>query len=135
MRIPILNEAELKDDEQKYFTLNQNGLGQNNLIYAATILGDLLNKKDKGHYHALLIEEPEAHLHPQKQNTFFKYLNDLKEKGIQIFITSHSPTITAKTDLEFVTVLQKQKNEISSLALKDSGLSPENRKYLRKFLL
>jgi putative ATP-dependent endonuclease of OLD family len=134
LRIPIFSEAELDEKKQKYFTLNQNGLGQNNLIYAATILGDLLNKKNKGHYHALLIEEPEAHLHPQKQNTFFEYLNDLEKEDIQIFITSHSPTITAKTDLEFVTVLQKRKDEIGSLALKNSSLTPENRKYLRKFL-
>ncbi len=134
LRIPIFSNKESNENELKYFNLNQNGLGQNNLIYAATILGDLLNKKAKGHYHALLIEEPEAHLHPQKQNTFFKYLNDLKGKEIQIFITSHSPTITAKTDLEFVTVLHKDKNEISSLALKESSLTLENRKYLGKFL-
>lgn len=134
IRIPIFDELGLENKEQKYFTLEQNGLGQNNLIYAATILGDLLNRKEKGYYHALLIEEPEAHLHPQKQNTFFSYLNKLKENDIQIFVTSHSPTITAKTDLEYVTVLQKNKNQISSVPIKDTGLSVDNKKYLRKFL-
>lgn len=132
--LPIYNEIGLGDNEQKYFTINQNGLGQNNLIYAATVLGDLLSRKSKGHYHALLIEEPEAHLHPQKQNTFFRYLNDLKEEDIQIFITSHSPTITAKTELDFVTVLQKQNDSITSLSLTNSSLNEENRKYLSKFL-
>ena len=82
----------------------------------------------------MLIEEPEAHLHPQKQNTFFKYLNTFDEKGIQLFITSHSPTITAKAKLDYLIVLQKQKNKISAFTVSNSGLKPENKKYLEKFL-
>ena len=85
-------------------------------------------------YQALLIEEPEAHLHPQKQNTFFKYLNTFDQKGIQLFITSHSPTITAKAKLYYLIVLQKQKNKISEFTVAHSELDPENIKYLRKFL-
>jgi putative ATP-dependent endonuclease of OLD family len=135
LQIPILSEEKIQHGaEQRYFTLFQNGLGENNLIYAATVLGDLINRKEKGYYHALLIEEPEAHLHPQMQNTFFKYINSFEDKDIQIFITSHSPTITAKTNLEFITVMRRNFGEVSSLALKDSNLSPENRKYLSKFL-
>lgn len=134
IRLPVFNEIDINESEQRYFNISQNGLGQNNLIYAATVLGDLLSRKSKGYYHALLIEEPEAHLHPQKQNTFFRYLNDLKEKDIQIFITSHSPTITAKTELDFVTILQKQNDLVTSLSLKKSSLSDANRVYLSKFL-
>lgn len=135
MSIPIFDEENLKKGtQQRYFMLNQNGLGENNLIYAATILGDLINRKEAGHYHALLIEEPEAHLHPQKQNTFFNYLNTLSDKNIQTFITSHSPTITAKSDLNFVIVLQKQNNKVNAVAIKDIDLSTENKNHLRKFL-
>ncbi|MDI6767380.1 MAG: AAA family ATPase [Bacteroidota bacterium] len=134
LSFPIYDVQILNGKEQRYFNLNQNGLGQNNLIYAATILGDLINRKEKGYYHALLIEEPEAHLHPQKQNTFFNYLNNLENKGIQIFITSHSPTITAKTELDFVTVLQIQNNDVSAVRLKDTNLTDGNKKYLEKFL-
>ncbi len=88
--------------KQRFFDVSQNGLGENNLIYASAVLGDLKNRRDekKEHYYALLIEEPEAHLHPQRQNTFFNYLNNLQDLGIQIFITSHSPTITAKSKPE-----------------------------------
>lgn len=136
LSIPLYDKDELqkKGIKQEYFSLSQNGLGENNLIYAATILGDLINRKEKGHYHALLIEEPEAHLHPQKQNTFFQYLNTLSDENIQTFITSHSPTITAKTELDYVTVLQKQNNKISSVALKDISLTNKNKNHLRKFL-
>lgn len=139
IQMPIYADGLLEGDEtkQKHFELYQNGLGYNNLIYTATILGDLKQRKElqKESYAALLIEEPEAHLHPQLQNLFFNYLNKLDtEHGFQIFISSHSPTITAKADLKSVIVLQNQSNKISALSLTKSGLTPENQKYLHKFL-
>ncbi|WP_289045414.1 AAA family ATPase [uncultured Olleya sp.] len=137
-RKPIYQEELLDGDynQQKYFDISQNGLGENNLILASSVLGDLKNRRSEEieHYYALLIEEPEAHLHPQKQNSFFNYLNSLKDLGVQIFITSHSPTITAKSDLDNLLVLQKQDNLISSFSLKNSDLSPKNKSYLSKFL-
>jgi putative ATP-dependent endonuclease of OLD family len=139
IQMPIYSVTILAGDtsKQKYFDLSQNGLGYNNLIYTATVLGDLKQRKiiQKESYAALLIEEPEAHLHPQLQNLFFNYLNKLDtEQGFQVFISSHSPTITAKADLKSVIVLQNQTNKISSLSLRESGLSPDNHKYLQKFL-
>lgn len=139
IQMPIYTDELLEGDssKQKHFELYQNGLGYNNLIYTATVLGDLKQRKklNKESYAALLIEEPEAHLHPQLQNLFFKYLNKLDtEQGFQIFISSHSPTITAKSDLKSVVVLQNQDNKVSALSLDKSGLSRDNRKYLHKFL-
>jgi putative ATP-dependent endonuclease of OLD family len=122
--------------EQRVFELYQNGLGYNNLIYTAIVLGDLKTKKEleEATYVALLIEEPEAHLHPQLQNTFFNYLNKLNEIGFQIFISSHSPTITAKAELDSLIVLQDQEHKIQSFLMKRSGLDENNKKYLQKFL-
>jgi putative ATP-dependent endonuclease of OLD family len=139
IQMPIYAENLIDGDpaKQKHFELYQNGLGYNNLIYTATVLGDLKQRKElqKETYAALLIEEPEAHLHPQLQNLFFNYLNKLDtELGFQIFISSHSPTITAKADLKSVIVLQNQVNKIQALSLTKSGLTDENRKYLHKFL-
>lgn len=139
IQIPIYSNDLLGGDpsKQKHFELYQNGLGYNNLIYTATVLGDLKQRKElqKETYVALLIEEPEAHLHPQLQNLFFNYLNKLDiEQGFQIFISSHSPTITAKSNLQSVIVLQNQENKIHALSLSKSGLSDTNHKYLHKFL-
>jgi len=137
VQTPVYREDVLDDmEKQKHFDLYQNGLGYNNLIYIATVLGDLKRRKEieENAYVALLIEEPEAHLHPQLQDIFFNYLNKLNKIGFQIFVSSHSPTITAKADLDSLIVLQEQENEIKSLAVKNSDLSDNNKKFLRKFL-
>lgn len=139
IQMPIYSDDLLDGDpsKQKHFELYQNGLGYNNLIYTATVLGDLKQRKtlQAETYAALLIEEPEAHLHPQLQNLFFNYLNKLDtEQGFQIFISSHSPTITAKADLKSIIVLQNQANKTHALSLTKSGLTGDNQKYLHKFL-
>ncbi|HEY5535456.1 MAG TPA: AAA family ATPase [Ignavibacteria bacterium] len=137
-RKPVYSDDLLKGDmtKQKYFDVSQNGLGDNNLIYSSAVLGDLKNRREEGkeHYYALLIEEPEAHLHPQKQNTFFNYLNSLKDFGVQLFITSHSPTLTAKSDLDNLVILHKKDNNITSYSITYSGLRDEHINYLKKFL-
>ena len=139
IQFPFFKEERIEGDlkKQKHLQISQNGLGYNNLLYIATVLGDLTNKKEYVEpeaYYSLLLEEPEAHLHPQLQNIFFNYMNILNQKGIQIFITSHSPTITAKVDLNSLIVLQNQKRKINSLSLRNSELEEINRKYLAKFL-
>lgn len=139
IQMPLYSEALLNGNasQQKHFELWQNGLGYNNLVYTATVLGDLQQRKilDKESYAALLIEEPEAHLHPQLQNLFFNYLNKLdKEQGFQLFVTSHSPTITAKAELKSVIVLQNLTDTVHALSLQYSGLEPKNQTYLEKFL-
>lgn len=128
-----------KSDEEKqiFFNLNQNGLGYNNLIYASTIFGDIIQRKEvfEEDYNLLLIEEPEAHLHPQLENTFFKYLQKLEETNeFQIIVSSHSPTITAKTKLDNVIVMNNNNNNIFATPLKDTLLKDEDSIFLKKFL-
>lgn len=128
--------TERQREKQRYFSVHENGLGYNNILYAAAVLGDLQKRKQRFHemYVALLIEEPEAHLHPQLQNVFFQYLGRLQEYGLQLFVTSHSPTITAKTDLKTLIVLQEAAGTIESVSVAQTRLEERNRKYLSRFL-
>ncbi len=90
------------------FSLWQNSLGQNNLIYIATVLGDIKDqiKENKVPHFALLIEEPEAHLHPQLQLSLYGFLRDSStSKNSQLFITTHSPTLTSKVPLKNLILL------------------------------
>lgn len=135
LQLPI----DLDDETNKinYFNLYQNGLGYNNLIYASTIFGDIIQRKEllKQDYNLLLIEEPEAHLHPQLESTFFRYLQKLDiHNEFQIIVSSHSPTITAKTKLDNVIVMKNINNTIYATSIKDTCLKNEDKIFLKKFL-
>jgi putative ATP-dependent endonuclease of OLD family len=102
----------------------------------ATVLGDLIERKkaDIEAYIALLIEEPEAHIHPQLQNVLFEYFKKMEKKNIQVFITSHSPTITAKTNIDNTIVLYSKNNNINCVPIKNIPLNSKHKKYLERFL-
>ncbi len=123
-------------NSNKTFEIYQNGLGLNNLIYMATVLGDLIERRNAEleAYIALLIEEPEAHLHPQLQNVLFEYFKKIEKKNIQIFITSHSPTITAKTNINNTIVLYSKNNNINCVPIKNIPINFKHKKYLERFL-
>lgn len=44
----------------------------------------------------LIIEEPEAHLHPRNQTELVKFLAQLVRRGMKVLITTHSPFIVEK---------------------------------------
>lgn len=124
-----------------------NGLGYNNLIYISLLLSKM-QKDASGEYlgsnakvfSILAIEEPEAHLHPSMQYKFLQFLKENKDSDVnQIFITSHSPNITAAVDLEDILVIQKINEEIKiaypSKVFNDSNEEDIiSRNYVKRFL-
>jgi putative ATP-dependent endonuclease of OLD family len=59
------------------FEIEQNGLGFNNLIFMAVVLSELARNQESA-YRGLIVEEPEAHLHPQLQAVLLRYLENIK---------------------------------------------------------
>jgi putative ATP-dependent endonuclease of OLD family len=104
------------------FEIEQNGLGFNNLIFMAVVLSELA-KNPEASYRGLIVEEPEAHLHPQLQAVLLKYLQNIRtekrpqlaedggtaeaneqkqsvDRPLQVFVTSHSPNFASIAKLE-----------------------------------
>lgn len=86
--------------------VEQNGLGFNNLIYMAVVLSELAFNRTAS-YCGLLVEEPEAHLHPQLQAILLGYLKTVEkpiadERPVQVFVTSHSPNFAALADIDSI---------------------------------
>jgi putative ATP-dependent endonuclease of OLD family len=107
------------------------GLGSNNLLFIACEL--LLMAQDDVGCKLLLIEEPEAHLHTQRQLSVMSYLQEqAKNLGIQIIITTHSPNLASTINLENIVMLQG--GGAFSLEKGKTKLAPSDYRFLARFL-
>lgn len=119
------------------FEIEQNGLGFNNLIYMAVVLSELTKNPDSC-YRGLIVEEPEAHLHPQLQAVLLQYLQSIQavegEKPVQLFVTSHSPNFASIADLDSLICLVDTGTAVETFLPRSITFDKGKREKLERYL-
>lgn len=112
------------------------GLGSNNLLFLACEL--LLLGSEEDSLPILLVEEPEAHLHPQRQLRLMEFLKEKVDtprddgQNIQIVMTSHSPQLASAFALN--TVVLVHRGCAFSMAPDHTNLDQSDYGFLQRFL-
>ena len=134
---PILERFELSLLPGNHISADERcarGLGYNNALFMAT---ELVLLRDGDELGLLLVEEPEAHLHPQLQDRVLKLLQSHTDgaKGkrrVQVILTTHSPSLVSTADLEGMTLVHK--GQTFSLAASQTRLKQSDYRFLQQFI-
>ena len=111
------------------------GLGYNNALFMAT---ELVLLRDGDELALLLVEEPEAHLHPQLQDRVMDLLKQHSkealngERRVQVVMTTHSPSLVSSADLETMTMVHK--GQTYPLASGHTKLQKTDYSFLQRFI-
>lgn len=123
-------------ENDAYRNLFENSLGYNNLIYLATILAEFEGLKENySSPRILLIEELEAHLHPQIQTKVLKYLKEQSLKNdIQIIITSHSTTIASATPIDNIICFNSVDRDVKITSLGKCVRDEKTKRFINRWM-
>lgn len=107
-----ISESKLKSILERLsleLTENKAGLGSQNLLFISAELL-LLRRKNYAGLKLALIEEIEAHLHPQSQLRMIEFLQkESEDLEAQLIVTTHSPNLASKVSLENVLLCKNGK--------------------------
>lgn len=127
-------------NESLFRSLSQNSLGYNNLLYIASILAELTlddgETDDSPIFKILLIEEPEAHLHPQLQIRLLGHIKsvaDAMDSNVQVIVTTHSTVLASSVDIESIIHLSKSSSPIAT-PLRECGLPSNSKQFVNRWL-
>lgn len=131
--VSLLEKLDLAVDKNASAMDGKVGLGTSNIMSMACEL--LLNKEAETAKKSsfLLIEEPEAHIHAQRQIKLIQSLeNEAKSKQQQIIITTHSPLLASAVKLENIIIVKNGK--VYPLAKGCTLLEDDDYQFLEKYL-
>lgn len=131
--IGLLEKLDVAIDKESCAMQGRIGLGTSNIISMACEM--LLNKESQaaGRSSFLLIEEPEAHIHAQRQLKLIQSIEDeVSNKPQQVIITTHSPLLASVVKLANIVIVKEGK--VFPLAKGQTKLNDDDYKYLEKYL-
>jgi len=132
----VVGSLRAKIGEAAALEMHENGLGYNNLLYMAVLLAAITDRPEQEEptLRVLLVEEPEAHLHPQLHELLMQFLEAQAAPNTQVILTSHSPGFASAARVERLTVLTKASGSPQARLPVNFGLEVKQLRYLRRFL-
>ncbi len=114
-----------------------NGLGYNNLIFTSATLGTL-RRSTQFSFRSVLVEEPEAHLHPQLQVLLLRHLAEvaLDEEGneVQVIASSHSPILASQAPIESIVSVHEVEERVTTVSVCTIEMEDATKRKLQRFL-
>ena len=114
-----------------------NGLGYNNLIFTSATLGTL-RRSPQFSFRSILVEEPEAHLHPQLQMLLLRHLARVAKNHegneVQVIASSHSPILASQAPIDSVVSVHEVDGKVRAVSVSSIKIDGQIKKKLQRYL-
>ncbi len=114
-----------------------NGLGYNNLLFTSATLGTL-RRSPQFSFRSILVEEPEAHLHPQLQMLLLRHLSRVASNHegseVQVIASSHSPILASQAPIDSVVSVHELDGKVSTVSVCSIAIDDKIKKKLQRYL-